>query len=57
VQYKCTDLYDPEAEAGILWNDPDLAISWPVEEAVLSNRDRGNPRLSDVMSRLPLYQP
>jgi dTDP-4-dehydrorhamnose 3,5-epimerase len=56
VEYKCTDIYDPKSEVGILWNDPDLAISWPVERAVVSVRDRGNPRLADVMSRLPTYQ-
>jgi len=57
VEYKCTDVYDPKSEAGILWNDPDLAISWPVERPVVSDRDRSNPRLADVMSRLPVFQP
>jgi dTDP-4-dehydrorhamnose 3,5-epimerase len=57
VEYKCTDVYDPKSEAGILWNDPDLAISWPVERPVVSDRDRRNPRLADVMGRLPTFQP
>lgn len=41
--YKCTDFYDPEDEGGILWNDPDIGIEWPVEgldEVVLSEKDR-----------------
>ncbi|MEC4682459.1 MAG: dTDP-4-dehydrorhamnose 3,5-epimerase [Nitrospirota bacterium] len=37
--YKCTDFYDPEDEGGILWNDPDLAIDWPVSEVLVSGKD------------------
>ena len=40
VQYKCTAIYNPGAEAGILWNDPALDISWPVQEPILSMKDR-----------------
>ncbi len=41
--YKCTDFYDPEDEGGILWNDPDVGIIWPVEdidEVILSDKDK-----------------
>ena len=35
-EYKCTDYYDPSDEACLLWNDPDIAINWPVDDPVLS---------------------
>ncbi len=40
VQYKQTGYYVPSSEGTIAWNDPDLAISWPVQDPVLSPRDR-----------------
>lgn len=49
VEYKCTELYDPAAEVGIAWNDPELAIAWPITEPVLSERDRLNPMLADAL--------
>ena len=49
--YKCTDFYSPEYERCIRWNDPDLAIEWPVKEAVVSERDANSPFLKDA--RLP----
>jgi len=55
VFYKCTAAYDPENEIGIAWNDPSLAIEWPIREPILSKRDAANPILSDVMDRLPEY--
>jgi dTDP-4-dehydrorhamnose 3,5-epimerase len=41
--YKCTDFYDPDDEGGILWNDPDIDIKWPVgdiDEVTLSDKDK-----------------
>ncbi|HEV3139045.1 MAG TPA: dTDP-4-dehydrorhamnose 3,5-epimerase [Vicinamibacterales bacterium] len=55
VIYKCTDMYDPSSEIGIAWNDPSLAIDWPIREPILSARDRANPILADVMDLLPEY--
>ncbi len=40
VQYKCTDLYDPSSEIHLAWNDPDLAIAWPIRNPVLSVKDQ-----------------
>ena len=50
--YKCTDFYNPATEGGVAWNDPDLAIAWPVSEPILSARDQQAPRLRDLMRRL-----
>jgi dTDP-4-dehydrorhamnose 3,5-epimerase len=52
VEYKCTQLYDPKAELSIAWDDPDLAIPWPTQGALLSEKDRRAPRLRDVQQRL-----
>jgi len=50
VIYKVSDYYAPEHDRGLLWNDPDLGIEWPVgaEDALLSDRDRKHPRLRDA---------
>lgn len=47
-EYKCTDYYDPADEGGIIWNDPDIAIEWPIEQPTLSDKDRALPRLKDL---------
>lgn len=39
-QYKCDEFYHPEADSGIIWNDPTLKIDWPVENPVLSEKDQ-----------------
>ena len=46
--YLCTDVYHPEDEGGILWNDPELGIAWPLEDGiqpVLSEKDKWYPTL------------
>ncbi|MCU1382537.1 MAG: rfbC [Acidobacteria bacterium] len=55
VEYKCTDLYDPSGEIGIAWDDPALAIAWPVADPVLSPRDQRHPPLAAVLDQLPAY--
>jgi dTDP-4-dehydrorhamnose 3,5-epimerase len=52
VVYKVTKYYAREHDHGILWNDPDLRIDWPVAEtvAVVSEKDRANPRLADAVN-------
>jgi dTDP-4-dehydrorhamnose 3,5-epimerase len=53
VAYKLSSLYDPETEAGIAWDDPDVGVEWPITEPELSDRDRSAPRLADVAAELP----
>ncbi len=50
ISYKVTDYYSPEHDRGLLWNDPELGIEWPVdaEKAVLSAKDKVQPRLADI---------
>jgi dTDP-4-dehydrorhamnose 3,5-epimerase len=49
--YKCTRLYDPKDEGGLLWCDPEIGIDWHIPEGVgilLSEKDKVHPRLSDL---------
>ena len=57
VEYKCTDFYTPEDEHGVVWNDPTIAIAWPVTNPLLSERDRAYQRLSSDLPDLPEYGP
>jgi dTDP-4-dehydrorhamnose 3,5-epimerase len=43
VQYKCSGFYTPTAEGSIVWNDPDLAIDWPIAQPVVSAKDGAAP--------------
>jgi dTDP-4-dehydrorhamnose 3,5-epimerase len=53
VIYKVTNYYSPQHDRGLLWNDPDLGIAWPFQEAeaILSDKDTKHPKLS----QLPVY--
>ena len=46
--YKCTELYAPECERSIAWNDPAIGITWPVGSPILSAKDAAAPRLADA---------
>lgn len=48
-QYKCTDYYIPEDEGGLLWNDPQVNIPWPIEQPLLSAKDQRNPTLAQLL--------
>lgn len=49
-QYKCDNLYAPQEEGSIAWNDPDIGIDWkiPTEDIILSAKDKLHPRLKDA---------
>ena len=47
-QYKCTDLYFPEDEGGLIWNDPDVDIDWPIKNPLLSDKDLKLPTLAEI---------
>ena len=53
VAYKLSSTYDPATEAGIRWDDPDVAVDWPISEPRLSERDRAAPTLAEVADELP----
>jgi len=48
VHYKCTDFYCPAAETTLLWDDPDVAINWPLNNPILSKKDLEGSRLKDL---------
>jgi dTDP-4-dehydrorhamnose 3,5-epimerase len=48
VAYKCTKEYSPEHDRGIIWNDPDIAVDWPVNSPLLSGKDLRHPCLRDA---------
>ena len=50
-EYKCTELYEPEDEYGVRWDDPDIAISWPVEQPLLSDKDLALPTTAALLAR------
>lgn len=54
--YKCTDLYAPQCEGGVRWDDPAIGIAWPVEEPIVSDKDGRLPLLAEIApERLPLF--
>lgn len=50
IQYKCTAMYNGQAESGILWNDPALGIKWPVADPILSQKDAKARTLADWLA-------
>ena len=47
-EYKCTDYYDPGDEIGVMWNDPDVGIDWPLQNPLLSAKDQKLPSLAQL---------
>ena len=50
-EYKCTDYYDPSDEGGLIWNDPEVAIEWPIDEPLLSDKDVKLPNLKELANQ------
>lgn len=46
--YKCTNLYNPESERGIMWNDPKLKIDWKIKNPIVSEKDGKNKLFKDI---------
>ena len=53
VEYKCTEVYDPDGEGGIPWDDPDVGITWPTQRPVLSERDQRHKSFRQQFGRGP----
>jgi dTDP-4-dehydrorhamnose 3,5-epimerase len=53
VTYKVSSYYDGATERGIAFDDPAIGIRWPIEEPLVSERDRTNPRLEEIAAELP----
>jgi len=51
IQYKCTGIYNGKAESGIRWDDPEIAIEWPLAEVLVSDKDKNAQTLSDWLKR------
>lgn len=47
-QYKCSEFYHPESESGIIWNDPDLNINWPIKNPIILEKDKKHPFFKDL---------
>lgn len=47
IQYKCTGIYNNQAESGILWNDPAIGIEWPIKDPILSEKDKKAQTLAE----------
>lgn len=55
--YKCTSYYKPENEGGIIWNDPDIGIDWPIDNPFLSQKDSQCAKLNDIApEKLPHFE-
>jgi len=50
-EYKCTDYYNVSAETGVIWNDPEVGIDWPILDVQLSRKDEMLPTLAQIRAR------
>lgn len=47
IAYKCSEIYHPQDEQGLRWNDPEIAINWPSQNPILSEKDKALPMMAD----------
>ena len=52
VLYKCTSIWNPKHDGGIKWDDPELAVGWPIEAPILSPKDSALPSLADYLDQM-----
>lgn len=52
VLYKVDNYYSPEHERGLIWNDPDISIEWPIKDPILSAKDQKNVTLKDFLEHI-----
>jgi len=52
IMYKCSDFYDPLDDCGLIWNDPEVGVDWPCSSPVLSDKDKKQPFLSEILAAL-----
>lgn len=55
IEYKCTRLYSQGNELSVIWNDPEIGITWPISAPLLSAKDAAAPRLRDILDLLPPF--
>ena len=53
VEYKCSDVYVADDQVSVRWDDPDLAIQWPIKDPILSDKDKQAPFLKHLIDKLP----
>jgi dTDP-4-dehydrorhamnose 3,5-epimerase len=54
--YKCSEVYAPESELGVRFDDPEIGVEWPIDDPILSEKDAAHPRLRDIgRERLPRH--
>jgi dTDP-4-dehydrorhamnose 3,5-epimerase len=54
--YKCTNVYSKSHESGIVWNDPDLKIQWPLDDPMVSEKDRQLPTFQELLRNSVISQ-
>lgn len=55
VTYACTEVYVPDDDLGVRWDDPELAVDWPLRDPLVSPRDAALPTLAEARDRLPRW--
>ena len=56
VQYLCSAYYDPDTEAGIAWNDPEIGVEWKVDDPIISQRDQNNPSFAEFKTTMGVLE-
>ena len=56
LEYQCTAFYNPGDELRIIWNNPSIRVRWPVDEPILSGKDREDAALMQQLAQLPEWR-